>query len=109
MASSDNDDGSGSDSEANYHIGDVLFHNMSENDLRVDSILLDDLYTGTSSKMRWRRRPNYMYKRFEWKSELIWYLKYCIFPYLDNLLSDGMNYFIWVRERVRKREREKKR
>ena len=89
-----------SDNDAENNYGDVIFHSMSPNDLVVDSVILDDLYTGVSSKIRWRRRPDYLFKRFLWTSECNWYLNNCVVPYLNNLLSSGNNFFVWIATRI---------
>ena len=80
-----------SDSNENDDNGDETesFRHLTEQDLEVQSSVLDDLFCGTSSKLRWERKPGQEGKRFSPSSELAYYVNQYMKPALRQLFQSN--------------------
>lgn len=83
-------------SESDDDIGHFIFEGIDENTLRIETVTLDDLFTGASSKQRWWRAPNQENIRFLPQQELFIYINYHLLPHLRRVFSTGQNLFIWI-------------
>ena len=65
------------------------FRQLTEQDLPVTRTLLDDLFCGVSSKLRWERQPDHAGKRFSPSSELGYYINVHMIPALRQLFQSN--------------------
>ena len=81
---SDSGGGDSDDDDDNYD-----FYVLGDDDLRIISVLLDDLHTGASSKKRFFRDQRDEDLRFELNQEVHLYINNHSMPYLRDLVLDS--------------------
>ena len=88
-----NFDISSGDDDDDGHIEDHpffgRFRTIPPGVLTMESFILDDLFTGTSSKKRFQRIPEHESLRFVLNSEIHFLINTCGIPYLRELLLDS--------------------
>ena len=90
----DSDDDEDDENETYQHHTD--FSHVSSTDLLLQSRITNDLFVGVESKRIWTRQETEMEKRFPYDVELYIYIKYHIFPYLEEIAREPCKFFFWV-------------
>ena len=90
---SGDDDDDDDDDDNNFDIEDPFFGRfrpIPPNVLTIESNLLDDTFTGASSKMRFTRIPEHEHLRFLVNPEIYLLINSFGIPYLRQLVFDSM-------------------
>ena len=76
--------------------GGMPYQGLTPQSLEIEMIAMDDLFSGRSSKYRYRRVAGQEDLRFLFDSEFYVYTKFFIIPQLENNLTGGENYYVWL-------------
>ena len=89
VSSGDEDDDEDDDGYIHDHPFFGSFRTIPPGVLTMEAFLMDDLYTGISSKKRWQRIPEHESLRFVLNSEIYFLINTLGIPYLRELLLNS--------------------
>ena len=100
MADFDSDDSN--DSNFGIH-GGHSFDDLHADTLRITSVLLDDLFTGVSSKQRFYREDGQDHLRFLFVHEFFLYLNFMVIHHLRSLLASDTSKATEIKKKDKER------